>query len=219
MNSILSPFANISSHVQDVLTMYLVPIGIAAVIAIMIVLFGLGRGKSSGNGNAEILPGALDHERNPNPETLQGQDAADPAPEGKLAILIVDDSAVARAKLGKLFQANGYHVVLANDGLQALEKLSAAFFSVLITDLEMPNMNGLELIASVQGSLETEDLPIIAITGHDELQARVHEYQGLYGIFKKPWHDRELLKRVETLAQLRQNPAQAPRRRKSDVHA
>lgn len=217
MNSILSPFSNISSHVQDILTMYLVPIGIAVLVAIAIILFGLGRGKS-GN-HAEALP--FDLGRDPGPVTAPEQEPiAEAMPEeGKLAILIVDDSAVARAKLGKLFQANGYHVVLANDGLQALEKLAASFFSVLITDLEMPNMNGLELIASVQGGLDTEDLPIIAITGHDELQARVHEYQGLYGIFKKPWHDRELLKRVETLAQLRRNPAQVPRRRKSDVHA
>lgn len=198
--------------------MYLVPIGIAVAIAITIVLLGLGRGKSS---TVEALPADLSDGRSQEPVTQPAQlaDAGATPEDGKLAILIVDDSAVARAKLGKLFQANGYHVVVANDGLQALEKLSTAFFSVLITDLEMPNMNGLELIASVQGSLETEDLPIIAITGHDELQARVHEYQGLYGIFKKPWHDRELLKRVETLAQLRQSPANAPRRRKSDVHA
>jgi len=74
---------------------------------------------------------------------------------------------------------------------------------VLITDLEMPNKDGFELIADVKGSLATEDLPIIAITGHEELQTRVHEVQGLFGIFKKPWNDRELLKRVEALASLR----------------
>ena len=72
----------------------------------------------------------------------------------------------------------------------------------------MPNMNGLELIAAVQGSMETEDLPIIAITGHDELQARVHDYQGLFGIFKKPWNDRALLRRVETLVILRKKSVQ-----------
>jgi DNA-binding response OmpR family regulator len=61
----------------------------------------------------------------------------------------------------------------------------------------------------VQGNLETEDLPIIAITGHDELHARVHEIQGLYGLFKKPWNDRELLKRVEVLVTLHQATAKA----------
>jgi CheY-like chemotaxis protein len=122
------------------------------------------------------------------------------------ALLVVDDSAVARAKLRRLFEAGGYRVEVARDGVEALELLDTGFFAVLITDLEMPNMNGLELIAHVQGSLETEDLPIIAITGHDELQARVQDYQSLYGIFKKPWSDRELLKRVEALAQLRGKP-------------
>ncbi|MCX7219344.1 MAG: response regulator [Burkholderiales bacterium] len=121
-----------------------------------------------------------------------------------MAILVVDDSAVARAKLAKLLETAGYRVELAKDGLEAMEKLNLEFFSVLLTDLEMPNMNGLELIAAVQGSMETEDIPIIAITGHDELQARVHDYQGLFGIFKKPWNDRELLKRVATLSVLRQ---------------
>lgn len=120
------------------------------------------------------------------------------------AVLVVDDSIVARAKLRKLFEGAGYQVVLAGDGREALEALAGTHFSVMITDLEMPNMDGFELIAAVQGNLDTEDLPIIAITGHDELSARVRDYQGLFGIFKKPWNDRELLKRVEALATLRQ---------------
>jgi CheY-like chemotaxis protein len=122
-------------------------------------------------------------------------------------LLVVDDSAVARAKLRKLLEGAGYSVALANDGAQALEVLATGSFSVLITDLEMPNMNGFELIAAVQGNMDTEDMPIIAITGHDEMQARVHDCQGLYGIFKKPWNDRELLKRVATLVQMRNKAA------------
>ncbi len=121
----------------------------------------------------------------------------------KIRILVVDDSAVPRAKLRKLFETQGYEVATANDGVEALEAIAKTKFSVVITDLEMPNMDGFELIAAIQGSLETEDLPVIAITGHDEMQARVHNIQGLYGIFKKPWNDRELLKRVDVLAAIR----------------
>ena len=129
------------------------------------------------------------------------------------ALLVVDDSAVARAKLRRLFEGAGFVVTVARDGLEALDALAAGFYSVLVTDLEMPQMSGLELIASVQGSLDTEDLPIIAITGHDELQAHARDYQGLYGIFKKPWNDRDLLKRVESLAVLRQPvPGRSPPR-------
>jgi CheY-like chemotaxis protein len=124
--------------------------------------------------------------------------AAEPA-----SLLLVDDSAVARAKLGKLFGGAGYRVTLAKDGVEALERLAEQRFQLMITDLEMPNKDGFELIAAVQGSLETEDMPVIAITGHDDMQARVHQVQGLFGIYKKPWNDRELLKRVEVLVAMR----------------
>lgn len=134
--------------------------------------------------------------------------ATDLPPAAPLPLLVVDDSAVVRAKLGKLFKEAGHEVVLARDGVEALEQLGQARFGVLVTDLEMPNMDGFALIQAVQGSLETEDLPIIAISGHEELHARLHQVQGLYGMFPKPWNDRELLKRVETLAQLR--PAVRP---------
>jgi CheY-like chemotaxis protein len=141
-------------------------------------------------------------------EPLPAPKAEEPAATGP-SILLVDDSAVARAKLLRLFRSAGYHAVAAADGLQAQEALAREFFSVMITDLEMPNMDGLELIAAVQGSFDTDDLPIIAITGHDAMQARVQDLGGLYGIFKKPWNDRELLRRVESLAALRQRPLPA----------
>jgi CheY-like chemotaxis protein len=188
MNSNLSPFANFGAHIHDLVNMYLLPVGLPVAIIVVLILLLIGRGKAAG-------AAALDQEKKPLLNTAKV--------DSRPAILVVDDSAVARAKLNKLFESGGYRVELANDGLEAMEKLQNDFYAVLVTDLEMPNMNGLELIAAVQGGMETEDLPIIAITGHDELQARVHDYQGLFGIFKKPWNDRELLKRVETLAVLR----------------
>lgn len=130
-------------------------------------------------------------------------DAASRAPPETIAILVVDDSAVPRAKLRKLFERNGYEVFTANDGVQALEAMSNKKFAVIITDLEMPNMDGFELIAAIQGKLETEDIPVIAITGHEEMQAQVQNLQGLYGIFRKPWVDLDLLKRVDVLASLK----------------
>ena len=100
--------------------------------------------------------------------------------------------------------------MVAHDGVQALQALSQDFFAVLITDLEMPNMNGLELIAEVRSSIDADDLPVIAITGHDAMQARVQDLGSLYGIFKKPWNDHELLRRVEVLATLRKLPVALP---------
>lgn len=172
--------------IQELLGAYLLPFLVAVPFAILLFILATRRGDDN-------LPPALLAQA-PNEvqtEVMPG------------AVLVVDDSAVARAKLRKLFEDAGYQVALARDGTEALEALGSEHFSVMITDLEMPNMDGFELIAAVQGSLDTEDLPVIAITGHDELSARVHDYQGLFGIFKKPWNDRELLKRVEALATLR----------------
>jgi CheY-like chemotaxis protein len=126
-----------------------------------------------------------------------------PPAERAVPVLVADDSAVARAKLRKLLEGAGFEVDVANDGEQVLDLVARKPYAVLITDLEMPVLDGFQVIAHVQGSLETEDLPIIAITGHDELSARVHDCQGLYGIFRKPWNDRELLRRVSTVARLR----------------
>lgn len=134
-------------------------------------------------------------------------------PEGPPAVLIADDSAVVRTKLKRLLEGAGFTVVQVNDGNEALAELEARpEIAVLITDLEMPNKDGFELIADVHGSLATEDLPVIAITGHDELHGRVGQIEGVYGIFKKPWNDRELLKRVESLKHLRSAATRRQRR-------
>lgn len=122
-------------------------------------------------------------------------------------LLVVDDSAVARVLMRKLFEAAGHRVDVAADGEEALALLESKRYAVLVTDLEMPKLNGFQLIAAVQASPANDDLPIIAITGHDELSARVHDMKGLYGIFKKPWNDTELLQRVTNLARLRRQAA------------
>ncbi|WP_457319764.1 response regulator [Roseateles sp. P5_E11] len=140
-------------------------------------------------------------------------------PEGPPTVLIADDSAVVRTKLKRLLEGAGFVVVQVNDGNEAMAQLDEKpEIAVLITDLEMPNKDGFELIADVHGSLITEDLPVIAITGHDELHGRVGQIEGVYGIFKKPWNDRELLKRVESLVHLR-SAASKRGRRVSDLRA
>ena len=227
MTTPLPPLQSVLTHALAFLNAYLLPIGVLAVLAILLAILitrrvaeptadaeptaparplpaPLRAPAGAGETTAPRLPAAPAGSL---PRVEQAVAAAPVPAAARPAILVVDDSAVARAKLRKLFEANGYDVELTRDGLEALEMLPTRHFAVLVTDLEMPNMNGLELIATVQGSLETEDLPIIAITGHDELQARVHDYQSLYGIFKKPWNDRDLLKRVAALITVRQSSA------------
>lgn len=192
-----------SFDLPELLGPYLLPALIAVPLAVVVYFISARRGDDSPPASRrEPRRGESRSEPRDAAVAAPAQPSAPAAPAGPAALLVVDDSAVARAKLGKLFEAAGYQVTLARDGVEALDRLAEQRFAVLVTDLEMPNKDGFELIAAVQGSMATEDLPIIAITGHEELQARVHQVQGLYGIFKKPWNDRELLKRVETLASL-----------------
>ncbi len=165
-------------------------------------------------------PAALERAEPATPFVAAGQPLAEPprapvsstpgsqvALAGPLPLLVVDDSAVVRAKLAKLLGGAGYAVTLARHGHEAIEQLNQHWFALMITDLEMPEMDGFELIAQVSNDLRTENLPIVAITGHEALQAKVQDARGLFGIFKKPWNDRELLARVEALSRLRPRSA------------
>lgn len=187
----------------ETLQPFLLPLLIVVPLAIVIIIITVRRGDYRDVGAPPPAPRPL-----PPGPAARGAAAAPaapvPRPGERLPLLVVDDSAVVRAKLLKLFSEAGHEVVAARDGVEAMELLGQTRFGVLITDLEMPNMDGFELIKAVQGAMETEDLPIIAISGHEELHARLHQIQGLYGMFHKPWNDRELIKRVEALVQLRQ---------------
>ena len=136
------------------------------------------------------------------PSLLQTATSAS-VPVEPAMVLVVDDSTLVRTKLGRLLTSAGYRVTEAHDGQHAWELLqSSPPPAVIITDLEMPVLDGFELIAAVHGGIETEHVPIIAITGREDLRARIADLSGIYGIFKKPWNDRDLIRRVDGLVAL-----------------
>ena len=79
-------------------------------------------------------------------------------------VLVVDDSMSVRRAVATLLEDHGYDVMLARDGLEAVKSMEVARPDVLLTDLEMPNMNGLELAAHVRSRAELASLPVIMIT-------------------------------------------------------
>jgi len=195
---------------------YLAPVLLAVPVAVLLLLLGMRRGADDEEaaaharreaGRALPPPAAQNAPATTTAAAAPALPAAPAAPAAAglveaASVLVVDDSAVVRTKLRRLLEGAGYRVLQAADGEQALEVLAREPVSLLLTDLEMPNMDGFALIAAVQGSLETEHLPIVAITGHEELRARVQDCQGLYGLLRKPWNDRQLLDRVAALVAL-----------------
>jgi CheY-like chemotaxis protein len=118
------------------------------------------------------------------------------------SILMVDDSVVIRTKMNKLLTAEGYDVTLANDGVDALVKLPNKHFDLIITDLEMPNMNGFDFMIKANDNPETKSIPVIIITGHEDIDLKVSHSENLAGVFKKPWKEPELLQKIKFLSSL-----------------
>ncbi|MBS4168697.1 response regulator [Parachlamydia sp. AcF125] len=82
----------------------------------------------------------------------------------KKSILLVDDSSISRLILKNALEEKNYQVTLATDGLQALEHLNKMKFDAMITDIEMPHMNGLELTSQIRTQHYNYILPIIMIS-------------------------------------------------------
>lgn len=121
---------------------------------------------------------------------------AQPVPQIPL-VLVVDDSITVRRVTQRLLQREGYRVSLAADGLQALERLQQERPAVVLSDIEMPRMDGFDLARNIRADASLAGLPIIMITSriaekhHDHARALgVNHYLG------KPYAEEELLRLV-----------------------
>jgi chemosensory pili system protein ChpA (sensor histidine kinase/response regulator) len=114
-------------------------------------------------------------------------------------VLIVDDSLSVRRAVATLLEDHGYEVLQARDGLEAVKAMEAAPPDALLTDLEMPNMNGLELTAHVRSKPELASVPIIMITSRSmDKHRRQAMTMGVDVYLTKPYSDQELLQHVAT---------------------
>ncbi len=114
-----------------------------------------------------------------------------------LSVLIVDDSLSVRKSLSQLIGDAGYQATTANDGLEAADAIRSCKPDVLITDLEMPNMNGLELAAHVRSDAQTRNLPIIMVTSrYTDKHREQAKLAGVDVFLTKPYSEIELLGHV-----------------------
>jgi chemosensory pili system protein ChpA (sensor histidine kinase/response regulator) len=109
-------------------------------------------------------------------------------------VLVVDDSITVRRVTQRLLKREGYRVALANDGLQALERLQEEKPSVVLSDIEMPRMDGFDLARNIRGDAHLRDLPIIMITSRIAAKHREHAMElGVDHYLGKPYSEDELL--------------------------
>ena len=82
----------------------------------------------------------------------------------RLRVMVVDDSLTVRKITGRLLSREGYQVEVAKDGVEALEKIQEQRPDVMITDVEMPYMDGIEVAKAIRGDPRTSHLPILLLT-------------------------------------------------------
>jgi chemosensory pili system protein ChpA (sensor histidine kinase/response regulator) len=109
-------------------------------------------------------------------------------------VLVVDDSITVRRVTQRLLKREGYRVTLAADGLQALERLQEERPAVVLSDIEMPRMDGFDLARNIRADAKLRDLPIIMITSRIAEKHREHARQlGVDHYLGKPYSEDELL--------------------------
>jgi chemosensory pili system protein ChpA (sensor histidine kinase/response regulator) len=120
-------------------------------------------------------------------------------------VLVVDDSLTVRRVTQRLLVREGYRVSLAKDGLEGLEKLAEERPAVLLSDIEMPRMDGFDLVRTLRGDSRLTDLPVIMITSR--IAQKHRDYAAELGVdhyLGKPYSEEDLLALVARYAAVEQ---------------
>ena len=129
------------------------------------------------------------------------QESSSPKPQQKQAILLVEDSITTRTQEKRILESAGYEVVVAVNGIDALQKLSSRAFDAVVSDIEMPHMDGLTLTEKIRGEPKYSELPIILVTSlASEEDKRRGVEVGANAYIGKPTFDQGVL--LDTLRRL-----------------
>lgn len=133
----------------------------------------------------------------------QQEEAAQPLPVSAIsrAILVADDNRMNRRVLSTILERAGHRVLLANDGEQALDMLEAGGIDLAILDLNMPVMDGLEVVKLHRfTTLGRQQLPIIALTADATPETEIRCREGGFDAFLlKPVEPRKLLETIDSM--------------------
>jgi len=115
-------------------------------------------------------------------------------------ILVVDDSPTVRKLLGYVLRLKNYDVEEAEDGMDAMEKLSESEVDLVIVDLNMPNMDGISFVKSLRNSYYNLDLPVIMLTTTNDAEVREEAYgAGINMFLTKPVQPEILLYKIDSI--------------------
>ena len=148
----------------------------------------------------DAVPRSLSGDAQPVVPLVPANPASISAPTVPL-VLVVDDSITVRRVTQRLLQREGYRVTMAADGLQALERLAEELPSVILSDIEMPRMDGFDLLRNVRADEKLKHLPTIMITSRIAEKHREYAFElGANHYLGKPYNEEELLSLIRRYA-------------------
>ncbi len=121
--------------------------------------------------------------------------------EKKIKVLIVDDSKMTRNFHAYILRSAGFNLQEAEDGYDALEKLLTGDFDIILTDINMPRMDGYTLIKNIREMEDYKDIPIIIISTEDEASDKQKGFEaGADFYIVKPVNPQKLLESIKMFA-------------------
>jgi chemosensory pili system protein ChpA (sensor histidine kinase/response regulator) len=112
-------------------------------------------------------------------------------------IMVVDDSLTVRRVTQRLLERQGFQVLLAKDGVDALRQMQDALPDILLVDIEMPRMDGYDLTRTVRSNPDTRNIPILMITSRTAGKHRSLAFElGVNEYLGKPYQEDELLRLI-----------------------
>ena len=122
-------------------------------------------------------------------------------------VLVVDDEAVIRKGLCRVMEGRGYQAESSESGFEAIEKLQKAPFDIVITDLKMPGMDGIEVLRAIK--ILQPDVPVIMITGYSTVDTAVDAMKnGAFDYISKPFTPDQMIEMVEKALEQRTDQMQ-----------
>ena len=133
-------------------------------------------------------------------------DLAQPAVEEdqtEKVVMVVDDSVTVRKVTGRFLEREGFRVITAKDGVEALQLLQDHIPDVMLLDIEMPRMDGFEVAKNIRTSSRLRDIPIIMITSRTGEKHREHAFElGVNKYMGKPYQEDLLLTNIQELIKI-----------------
>ncbi len=115
-------------------------------------------------------------------------------------VLVVDDSLSQREMISALLKGNGLNVIVAGDGVEALEQVQSSSPDLVVMDIIMPRMNGYELCRQLKANSETQNLAVVMCSvKKEEFDRYWGMKQGADAYIAKPFHPQELVGTVKQL--------------------